>query len=76
MPGYVGDPISPCTTSNEFDFMPKNASSPAANGKNSLMISKWVILPIVPLIMHFDFTSNFNRQFLMSDYLPLLIFIF
>ena len=49
MPGYVGDPISPCTTSNEFDFMPKNASSPAANGKNSLMISKWVILPIVSL---------------------------
>ena len=37
MPGYVGDPVSPNTSSSEFDFVPFSASSPAATGRNSLI---------------------------------------
>ena len=37
MPGYVGDPLSPNTSSSEFDFVPFSASSPAATGRNSLI---------------------------------------
>ena len=37
MPGYVGDPVSPNTSSSEFDFVPFSASSPAVTGRNSLI---------------------------------------
>ena len=37
MPGYVGDPVSPNTSSSEFDFVPFSASSPAASGRSSLI---------------------------------------
>ena len=37
MPGYVGDPVSPTTSSSEFDFVPFSASSPAVTGRNSLI---------------------------------------
>ena len=37
MPGYVGDPLSPNTSSSEFDFVPFSASSPAATGRSSLI---------------------------------------
>ena len=45
MPGYVGDPVSPTTSSSEFDFVPFSASSPATTGRNSLI--SYVISSII-----------------------------
>ena len=57
MPGYVGDPVSPNTSSSEFDFVPFSASSPAPTGRSSLI--SYVISSMIFSIQYWFFSNNF-----------------